>query len=141
MLNNKRARSDEEEDLECSLNPNTREFKEIQKAVFEVDHTVKVFCIFCKKDITKSVKIACAVCPKTIYCLECLVSQKGADEKTEHKHDYFVVNKLNMAFFTSEWTANEEMLLIIGKLIKIIFIKYFVYSIYCKYLYYQKNRY
>jgi len=118
MLNSKRNRSDEDEDLDMARNPNSEEFKEVQKTVFGVDHTNKLFCQFCKKDITKSVKIACAICPKTIYCIECLVSSKGIDDKTQHKHDYYIIDKLSMSFFTSDWTANEEILLIIGKLIK-----------------------
>jgi len=126
MLNNKRTRSDEDENLEFPRDPNREEFKELQKMVFGIDHTIKMFCQFCKKDITKSVKVACAICPKTIYCIECLTSQRGNDEKTLHKHDFHVIDKLSMPFFITEWNSNEEMLLIIGKLIKINSLKLYI---------------
>ncbi len=115
MLNNKRARSEEDEAPDFIRNLNSEEFKDLQKVVFGVDHTNKMYCQFCKKDITKSIKIACAICPKTIYCLECLASQRGEKEKDTHKHDYHIIDKLNMPLFNTEWTCNEEMLLIIGK--------------------------
>jgi len=115
MLNNKRNRDPDKSPIEVRRNPNSEDIKNIQQIIFG---TEKVLCEFCKKDITMLVKIACVVCPKTIYCIDCLVTQNGKDKKTKHSHDYQVIDKLSMHLFSPEWSAKEELNLILGTLIE-----------------------
>jgi len=111
MLNNKRSRALADKSIEFVRKPNSEELQELHKVVFS---TEKTLCEFCQKDITFSVKVACAVCPKTIYCLECLISHRGKEEKSIHKHDFHMIDKLTMPLFMSDWSSKEEICLLVG---------------------------
>lgn len=55
----------------------------------------------------------CAVCVEFDLCLECF---SAGVELRGHKywHSYRVIEPLNFSFFTSDWSANEEQLLLEG---------------------------
>ena len=120
MLNTKRSRSkskskDEEftkkPKIEDSLD-NTNE--NLNQKVFTLENSNKIVCKICQKDISKSIKILCAVCPDLLYCIECLVFDKPHDGKINAKHDYHVVDKLHFPIFTHDWSASEELILLSG---------------------------
>ena len=115
MLTKKRNRTEVIEADEIRKPLTTEEISQLIKTPFTTDKTT---CAFCKNEITISIKIVCLECKNTIYCLECLLNQRGVDENGKeyiHRHDYNVVDKLTMPFFTSEWNSKEEMMLIVGK--------------------------
>lgn len=82
----------------------------------------KIHCSFCKKDISKIIKVICNVCPDTIYCLECLVQCKTKDEINDHMHDYHIADKQNFIIFTSDWKSIEELQLLAGKILTKLFV-------------------
>ena len=136
ILNNKRSRSrstsssrekgdNSKRAKQISLE---RELELIQRLI-QIDGNKKTNCEFCKKDITKTIKIMCAECQSLLYCVECLVSAENNNLEKTHRHDYHIIDKLSFPIFSEEWTANEELLLLNGKYN--IYIKiYNIYNIY-----------
>ncbi len=73
-------------------------------------------CQVCERNISKSIRIYCAVCPNFTLCIECLAT---GQEKNDHiqSHSYHVVDKLAFPLFDKKWKASEELCLLqaIGK--------------------------
>ncbi|KAI9075981.1 hypothetical protein K1719_042053 [Acacia pycnantha] len=70
-------------------------------------------CNYCDKDISRKIRIKCAVCQDFDLCLECF--SVGA-EVTPHKsnHPYRVMDNLSFPLLCPDWNADEEMLLLDG---------------------------
>ncbi|WCJ35332.1 Transcriptional adapter ADA2 [Euphorbia peplus] len=70
-------------------------------------------CNYCKKDISGTVRIKCAVCPDFDLCIECFTV--GA-EVNPHKsiHPYRVMDNLSFPLICPDWNADEEILLLEG---------------------------
>jgi len=72
--------------------------------------------VYCKKDISTDVHIACAVCPKFNLCLHCF---SVGFEQGSHRnsHHYRVVDNLRFGLTEPRWRADEEMKLleVLGK--------------------------
>jgi hypothetical protein len=78
------------------------------------DTSSKKTCSFCDRDITRLVKIVCTSCPDIIFCLDCLINGKSAEKHA--KHDYHIIDELNFHLFTNDWSTEEELQLLTGKL-------------------------
>ncbi|KAK4687393.1 transcriptional adapter 2-alpha, partial [Tremellales sp. Uapishka_1] len=76
---------------------------------------IKYTCDFCHIDITHTVRIKCAAkeCEEVDICPTCFTEGK---EGQRHKawHDYKVVEQHSQPIFSSDWGADEELLLISG---------------------------
>jgi transcriptional adapter 2-alpha len=74
---------------------------------------VQYHCDYCRKDISNSVRISCAVCPEFDLCLECF---SVGVELRGHKnwHDYRVIDDMHFPFLSRDWSAEEEQLLLEG---------------------------
>ncbi|RYR06455.1 hypothetical protein Ahy_B05g073791 isoform B [Arachis hypogaea] len=70
-------------------------------------------CNYCNKDISRMIRIKCAVCQDFDLCIECF--SVGA-EVTPHKsnHPYMIMDNLSFPLITPDWNADEEMLLLEG---------------------------
>ena len=66
------------------------------------------YCEFCKREISKTIKIICDVCKNLNYCIECFLSEK-------HKHDYHISDNLSFSLFNPDWTVFEEIMFLYGK--------------------------
>jgi transcriptional adapter 2-alpha len=121
ITGNKRSRSESKESSNKSgkkrRTENNSELtpfgKDVPKYVNYLSTCNKISCKFCKKDISKTMKVICAVCPDTVYCIDCLTLSRGIEEEDKdpqtHKHDYHILDKLDFNIFTEEWTAQEEV--------------------------------
>ncbi|RSH94558.1 Transcriptional adapter ada2 [Saitozyma podzolica] len=80
-----------------------------------IESGIKVTCDFCHDDITHTVRFKCASdeCKDIDICPNCFCEGK---EGQKHKpwHDYMVEEQLSTPIFSSDWGADEEMLLISG---------------------------
>jgi hypothetical protein len=120
LINKKRSRSiSEDSSLTKKRKIDNKQFL-LTKAT-AIDASSKILCHFCQKDISKSIRIICDECIDMEYCLDCLVLGKGNGGKP-HKHDYHIVDKLDFPIFTSDWTTNEELMLLSSKLLLNIFL-------------------
>lgn len=110
LLNKKRSRS---QSLESNSSKKLKreENNEICLKALKLESSTKAVCTFCTKEISKSIKIFCSTCKDVVYCLECLVNQRGK-ENAIHKHDYHIVDKMDLHLFTDEWALHEELLLL-----------------------------
>ncbi|ETW06462.1 hypothetical protein H310_02718 [Aphanomyces invadans] len=84
----------------------------------------KVTCMHCTRDLTRMIRITCAECPVTpsekgpvVLCIECFSS--GVEEVPgvpghRKNHSYMVSDCLSFSILDSEWTADEELLLLEG---------------------------
>ncbi|CAH2054578.1 unnamed protein product, partial [Thlaspi arvense] len=68
-------------------------------------------CNYCDKDLSGLVRFKCAVCVDFDLCVECF--SVGA-ELSRHKssHPYRVMDNLSFPLVTSDWNADEEILLL-----------------------------
>ncbi|XP_006407803.2 transcriptional adapter ADA2a [Eutrema salsugineum] len=68
-------------------------------------------CNYCDKDLSGFVRFKCAVCMDFDLCVECF--SVGA-ELNRHKssHPYRVMDNLSFPLVTSDWNADEEILLL-----------------------------
>lgn len=108
-LSKKRGRKQKESQ---SLGNNTINL--IESLAITTNSLIKVDCSFCKSIITKQPKFICAVCKDNpVFCLNCLIAKKGAD-KMPHRHDYYPIDKMAYPFFTSDWSAQDELHLLSG---------------------------
>ena len=98
-------------------------------------------CDICDRNISKSVKVICAVCgtpeapfatdqqkesaektapgsikKELVMCLECLRLGKTSAEYPMHKadHAYYIIDNMDFPLLTSDWTAYQEVRLIQG---------------------------
>ena len=111
FLGNKRSRSTSKSaDSESKHNLS----EHLSKYIFNLDSTIKKSCSFCNRDISRLVKIVCSTCDDLLYCLDCLIL--GKFNKEHYKHDYHIVDELNFSLFTQDWTAEEELNLLTGKI-------------------------
>ncbi|CAO2842415.1 unnamed protein product [Amaranthus hypochondriacus] len=70
-------------------------------------------CNYCNKDITGRIRIKCAMCSDFDLCVECF--SVGVDLKPhESNHDYRVMDSLSFPLISSDWNADEEILLLEG---------------------------
>ncbi|GMM29139.1 chromatin-binding transcription regulator [Martiniozyma asiatica (nom. inval.)] len=73
----------------------------------------KFHCDVCSSDATRRVRIRCAVCTDYDLCVPCFA--KGATSGTHQPwHDYRIIEQHHYPIFTSDWGADEELLLIEG---------------------------
>ncbi len=71
------------------------------------------FCRYCKRDITQTCRIKCAVCENVELCTDCFCA--GANfENHENSHAYQVSDCLDFPIFCADWSAGEELLLLEG---------------------------
>lgn len=116
LINTKRKREDSRsksrESAESSKKQKLDEFHELLMKTTAVEPSHKVNCKFCSRDISKSIKIICAECPDTEYCIDCLVLSKGLGAEEFHKHDFYITDKLKFPVFNKEWTAHDEIVLL-----------------------------
>lgn len=70
-------------------------------------------CAYCRRDITQSCRIKCAVCKDFELCTDCFGAgiKMGSHENT---HAYRVSDCLDFPIFTLDWSAGEELLLLEG---------------------------
>ncbi|KAF0682912.1 Aste57867_25000 [Aphanomyces stellatus] len=81
----------------------------------------KVLCMHCTRDLTRMIRITCAECPAekgpVVLCIECFSSGTedipGAPGHRKN-HSYTVSDCLSFTILDSEWTADEELLLLEG---------------------------
>ena len=128
ILNNKRNRSrsnsSSREKLDVSRRSkliSSEKEKELNQIVIHIDGNKKIYCEYCKKDISKNMKFVCAECPNIVYCPECLINFDNTNQEKQHRHDYHIVDKLSFPIFSEDWNANEELLLLNGKIYFIFF--------------------
>ena len=133
ILNNKRSRSrsysssrEKGETSRRTKQISAEREKELIQKVILIDGNKKTHCEFCKKDISNTIKIVCSECPNLVYCVECIVNGENNNPEKHHRHDYHFIDKLSFPIFSEDWTANEELLLLNGKL-KYIILLYFIY--------------
>ena len=85
----------------------------IQKAVSSQQNLKKIkhSCRTCNRDIIDEYYIQCTRCKGFIQCLECF--SVGA-ESTCHlrNHPIIVMDPLTSPFFTTDWSSEEELLLL-----------------------------
>jgi transcriptional adapter 2-alpha len=113
LLNKKRQRaSSKGRDTESTKRQKLDTFENANKQMFNVDVNSKILCAICNTEISKLVKVVCIDCPDTVHCLECLLTHKVLQDHSDH--EYSIVNCLDFPIFTSEWNANEELLLLTG---------------------------
>ena len=67
-------------------------------------------CFYCRKDITQFCRIRCAVCENVDLCTDCFCVGVNLNGH-ENTHAYQISDNLDGNIFSSEWTANEELLL------------------------------
>lgn len=74
---------------------------------------MKITCDSCFKDISHVIFIQCAECDDLDLCIECFGS---GVELSQHKavHSYRVLRPFDFPVYTSDWRADEELLLIEG---------------------------
>ena len=74
---------------------------------------MKITCDSCFKDISHVILIQCAECDDLDLCVECFGS---GVELSQHKatHSYRVLRPLDFPVYTSDWRADEELLLLEG---------------------------
>jgi hypothetical protein len=110
LINRKRSRS-RSPDSTCSKKKKIDIKSDLLTKATSVDNTTKILCHFCTRDISKSIRIICDECVDRDFCIDCLVLCKGENTKP-HKHDYHIADKLDFPLFTSDWTTNEELILL-----------------------------
>jgi transcriptional adapter 2-alpha len=68
-------------------------------------------CNYCDKDLSGLVRFKCAVCMDFDLCVECF---SVGVELNRHKnsHPYRVMDNLSFSLVTSDWNADEEILLL-----------------------------
>ena len=87
-------------------------------------------CDFCKRDISRKIRIKCAECPDFDLCVECFaVGVEYQEHKKTHRSPhtplfdrgsdesrcrYRVIDDLSFAVFSSNWGADEELLFFDG---------------------------
>ena len=133
ILNNKRSRSrsnsssrEKGETSRRTKQISAEREKELIQKVIHIDGNKKTHCEFCKKDISNTIKIVCSECPNLVYCVDCIVNGENNIPEKHHRHDYHFIDKLSFPIFSEDWTANEELLLLNGK-INYIILLYFIY--------------
>jgi hypothetical protein len=134
ILNNKRIRSrsnsssrEKADTSKRSKLISSEKEKELLQMVIQIDGNKKTHCEFCKKDITKTMKIMCAECQNLVFCIDCIVSGENNNPEKHHRHDYHIIDKLSFPIFSEDWSANEELLLLNGKINLIYFINFYLY--------------
>jgi transcriptional adapter 2-alpha len=74
---------------------------------------VTYHCDYCSKDISNTVRIRCAVCDEFEVCIECFIA--GVELKGhQSSHNYRVIDNMHFPFFETNWSADEEYLLLEG---------------------------
>ena len=74
---------------------------------------VQYHCDYCRKDISKMIRIHCATCAEFDLCVECF--SVGVELKShKNNHDYRVIDNMHFPLFSRDWGADEEMLLLEG---------------------------
>lgn len=101
-----------------------KDVKAVESFVFDVAND-KIKCSFCERSIVRSIKILCAECKDLIFCLDCLVLNSQKEELSHDHHSFHVLDNLNFHVFTSNWTAKEELLMLIGMCF-LLFVYFFV---------------
>eukprot|EP01094_Clydonella_sp_ATCC50884_P008785 TRINITY_DN18339_c0_g1_i1.p1 TRINITY_DN18339_c0_g1~~TRINITY_DN18339_c0_g1_i1.p1 ORF type:complete len:563 (-),score=143.80 TRINITY_DN18339_c0_g1_i1:145-1833(-) len=72
---------------------------------------VRYYCDYCKKDITRLVRVRCAECSDLDLCMECFsVGVQLGDHR--NSHDYFLIDTLYFPVIEESWAASEELLLL-----------------------------
>ena len=114
MLNNKRKRSDSQNDSEKRTKQKIEDSNNIIAFSNEIELATKLSCKICNKDITKTIKLICSTCENFVYCINCALLNKSNEDNSHKNHNFHIVDKLNFNIFTSDWTAQEEVKLIKG---------------------------
>ncbi|KAJ5069713.1 transcriptional adapter 2-alpha [Anaeramoeba ignava] len=70
-----------------------------------------ILCKFCNANITNMIRIICGECENTTICTDCLKEGKeGSGHKSGHK--YRIIRPTQTHIFSTEWTMDEEILLL-----------------------------
>eukprot|EP00697_Spironema_sp_BW2_P009576 gnl/Spiro4/2452_TR1176_c0_g1_i1.p1 gnl/Spiro4/2452_TR1176_c0_g1~~gnl/Spiro4/2452_TR1176_c0_g1_i1.p1 ORF type:complete len:342 (-),score=51.43 gnl/Spiro4/2452_TR1176_c0_g1_i1:10-1035(-) len=70
-------------------------------------------CDYCSKDITRAVRIKCAVCRDFDLCVECFsVGVEIKSHKNDHAYRVVVWDHMNFPLYSEDWGAEEELLLL-----------------------------
>jgi len=74
---------------------------------------VQYFCDFCRREVTKQMRIKCAECSDFDLCLSCFSAGR---EVFDHKktHRYRVIEHVASPILDPDWGADEEVLFIEG---------------------------
>lgn len=70
-------------------------------------------CDYCRDDITEETRIRCAECKDFDLCVTCF-TQKLEVHPHKCTHKYKIINPIKTAIYDSDWTADEESLLLEG---------------------------
>lgn len=74
---------------------------------------IQFHCDYCQKDITRTIRVKCAVCENTQLCIECF--SVGVEISGHLKsHAYSISDCLSFPVIDKDWTAEEELLLLEG---------------------------
>lgn len=109
-----RSGSNEKLEIQRKVKLAPEKDKELMEKVFKIEENKKINCESCKKNLTKTIRIACADCKNIEFCVDCLISQA---ESNTHNHDYHIIDKMFFPILTDNWTAYEELQLLTGILI------------------------
>ena len=144
ILNNKRSRSrsnssgkEKSGHWRRTKALTTEKEKEMLQLLIQQDGNKKTHCEFCKKDISKTMKIVCADCQNLVYCVQCLVTEECGEVEKHQKHDFHIVDKLGFPVFAEEWNASEELLLLNGNFLFFIFIHFLFFWLFDVFLQFQ----
>ena len=83
--------------------------------ILNITDKLIITCDNCKKNITSYPKITLSLQEyKNVYCLSCWLDYYiSINKQTKFKNvSYIILNKMNSNLFTSNWTLNEEFLLL-----------------------------
>lgn len=115
IIKNKRSRetsrSESRESIRSYKKARLDEGCKLVEKTCAIEASNKINCSFCGREISRTIRIICAECDDTQYCLDCLVQGRGKDGQT-HKHDYHIADKLNFNIINKDWTAFEELSLL-----------------------------
>ncbi|KAF2430892.1 transcriptional adaptor 2 [Tothia fuscella] len=75
---------------------------------------VKYVCDVCSSDVTATVRIHCDICTDYDLCVPCFTSARHTRDHQPATHPYKVIEQHSIPIYTSEWGADEELLLLEG---------------------------
>ena len=109
----KRKQVEEDKSLYDINKPYLKKVKQTHVFRKEDLETERYHCDYCKKDITAEVRIRCAKCSEFDLCVDCFFV---GVETQQHKNDhpYRVIENQQASILSTNWTIEEELLLLEG---------------------------